>query len=191
MELTPAAIRAIWIRVGIFASVMFLSGGCDLQTKSWAEQSLAPLPRHSSPVFDPWLDFSLTYNHGTAFSLVRDLGDARWFFGGLALLVVAALAAMVARTQSTRFEALALGAVAGGALGNAFDRLFRVLPSGKTGVVDFIRINYPWGGSWPSFNVADMLIVCGVIAIFLASWRARPNDDTGERANSVPSTSQT
>ena len=55
------------------------------------------------------------------------------------------------------------------------------------GKVDFIKINYPWGGSWPTFNVADVLVFVGV-ALFVAYalWRRpedpgqSPSDDTAE-----------
>jgi len=66
------------------------------------------------------------------------------------------------------------GMVAGGAIGNGFDRMFRELPSGGTAVVDFIRVNYPWGGSWPTFNVADALVAAGVVLLLLAGLRRRP-----------------
>ena len=66
-------------------------------------------------------------------------------------------------------------AIAGGALGNGIDRLVRLAPTGGTGVVDFIKINYPWGGSWPNFNVADALLVVGVALMLL--WGMRPASD--------------
>jgi signal peptidase II len=59
-----------------------------------------------------------------------------------------------------------------GALGNLHDRFFRADELGRPGVVDFIKVHYPWGGSWPNFNVADALLVVGVALMLL--WGTRP-----------------
>ncbi len=150
-----------------FAATSVLGGGCDLQTKAWAERTLAALPGKSMAVIEPWVELSLSYNRGTAFSVVRDLGAARWLFGIVALAVVVMLVVMLVRTRGDRLDALALGAIAGGALGNGIDRIFRLTPDGGTGVVDFVKLNYPWGGSWPVFNVADVLVAVGVAVLLL------------------------
>jgi signal peptidase II len=58
----------------------------------------------------------------------------------------------------------AIGAIAGGAIGNVIDRL-------RFGaVVDFIHA-HAWGWSWYVFNVADAAIVCGVAALLLDGMR--------------------
>ena len=52
----------------------------------------------------------------------------------------------------------ALGLIVGGALGNVLDRLI------LGAVIDFL--DFHWAGyHWPAFNVADMAITCGAIAI--------------------------
>jgi signal peptidase II len=54
--------------------------------------------------------------------------------------------------------------MAGGALGNAIDRL----QWGK--VVDFIDVHVgDW--HWPAFNVADSAIAIGVVCILYGTWR--------------------
>ncbi|MBC8069027.1 MAG: signal peptidase II [Deltaproteobacteria bacterium] len=154
-------------RLAWFTATGLLGGGCDLHTKAWAEHTLAGRPGMSMAVIDPWLELSLSYNRGTAFSVIRDLGAGRWVLGVVALAVVVALVVILVRTRADRVDALALGAIAGGALGNGIDRVFRLAPGGGTGVVDFVKLNYPWGGSWPVFNVADVLVACGVIVLLL------------------------
>lgn len=149
-------------RLALFLVPALLGSGCDLHSKLWIEGVLRGAPGQTLTVIDPWLEFVLAYNRGTAFSVVRDLGVARLVLGLLALvLVVGLLAAVLRSTTATRLEIVALGLIAGGALGNGVDRLLRQAPGGGTGVIDFIRINYPWGGSWPAFNVADALLVVG------------------------------
>lgn len=165
--------RARLHRLSLFAVATLLAGGCDIQTKSWAVRTLSELPGATMTIVDPWLDLTLAYNRGTAFSFIRDLGDARWLFAVFALVVLGLMIGMVVRSATNRLDVLALAAIGGGALGNGFDRVFRMLPTGGTGVVDFVKVNYPWGGHWPIFNVADALLVIGVAVFLLARWRTR------------------
>jgi lipoprotein signal peptidase len=86
--------------------------------------------------------------------------------------VVVALAVWLWRAERLSV-ALALGAVAGGAVGNIIDRL-------RFGaVVDFIHA-HAYGWSWYVFNVADAAIVCGVGVLLLDSLL------TGRRAPAPP-----
>ena len=150
------SIRRVALPASLFLSAAILGGGCDLSTKHWAEETLADEPGQSMTVVDQYVDLSLQYNEGTAFSFVRDLGLARLVFGIFSILVVIALFVVVVRHPQHRWRALGFGVVAGGALGNGLDRIFR------DGVVDFIVVHYPWGGSWPIFNIADVLVAVGI-----------------------------
>ena len=162
--------RVLVTRAAWFGLACLLGGGCDLQTKAWAEHALGQA-RGSLMLVDPWLELSLAYNRGTAFSFIPDLGTARWIFGVFALAMVIVLLVVALRSDGHRVDVLAFGTIAGGALGNGIDRLVRLAPSGGTGVVDFIKINYPWGGSWPTFNIADVLVAVGVGVLLLRSFR--------------------
>ena len=75
-------------------------------------------------------------------------------------------------------ENLAFGAVLGGALGNAIDRVLTQMQFGDLrGVRDFIVVDFrPLGIEyvWPTFNVADAGISCGVVALALLSLFKRP-----------------
>jgi signal peptidase II len=164
--------RPAWWRPALwfFVTTVFASG-CDLSTKTWAESALGA-PGKSLSVIDPWLELSLVYNRGTAFSVIPHLGNARWLFALLALAVCSVLFVMAIRRRPVRrLELLALGITAGGALGNGYDRVFRITPAGDTGVVDFIRVNITSSYSWPTFNVADAWIAIGVALLLWASWR--------------------
>lgn len=59
----------------------------------------------------------------------------------------------------------------GGALGNIIDRIFRGF------VVDYIDVVI-FGYDFPVFNLADSLLVCGVIIIFLETLRKGKNGET-------------
>jgi signal peptidase II len=134
----------------------------DFSTKLLAEQKLLHLPR---PVFGDWFQLRLVYNPGAAFGL--DVGPySRWIFFTVAIIAVIVLYRMSRQAGAgDRFRQLALGLVSGGALGNLVDRI----RSGQ-GVVDFLDVGI---GSyrWPTFNVADMAVSCGAIALAISLWR--------------------
>ena len=170
--------RAYLQRLLWFVPTCIVGSGCDLHTKAWAASTLSALPSRSMTVLEPWLEWSLSYNRGTAFSVIGDLGEpVRWVLGGLALLTVVALLLFVARAKLGRMEAFAFGLIAAGAIGNGYDRSFRSAPGGGTGVIDFIKVSYPWGGSWPTFNVADIWVFMGgalLLLLYLARRRTQP-----------------
>ena len=56
--------------------------------------------------------------------------------------------------------------IAGGAAGNAIDRIISA-----PGVVDFIDVGLSATLRWPTFNVADIAVSCGAVALALSLWR--------------------
>lgn len=147
----------------------------DLATKLIAEATLLLTP--GIPVIGDWFQLRLVYNRGAAFGL--HVGPySRWVFFGVAVVAVLVLNRMSVQTSvGDRFRQLALGLVAGGAAGNLIDRI----RSGR-GVVDFLDVGV---GSlrWPTFNVADIAVSCGGIALAIALWR---EDHRRARAESAP-----
>ncbi|MBN1152414.1 MAG: signal peptidase II [Dehalococcoidia bacterium] len=64
----------------------------------------------------------------------------------------------------TRLEAVCVGLIAGGAIGNLIDRLSRAA------VTDFVDVELYPGFHWPAFNVADACVVVAtllLLAVFL------------------------
>lgn len=111
------------------------------------------------PVFP---GFNLIYlrNDGVSFGL---LGGAPWWsLVVLALAVCVWLALMMART-TCRVEALAYGAIIGGALGNVLDRIRH------RAVTDFLDV-YIGSTHWPVFNMADVFVFAGVCLLLVAPW---------------------
>ena len=84
---------------------------------------------------------------------------------------------VLARAEALRAEGrdLRLLVIVARALGNVLDRLFRAplegSPSGfmRGAVVDFIDVQW-----WPIWNVADMAVVVGAIALALFGLRGEP-----------------
>jgi signal peptidase II len=102
-----------------------------------------------------------TTNSGGAFSLGS---RAPWLFVAVTAAVVVVIVATAFRHRSM-LQAVGLGLVLGGALGNLTDRILRG-PAFRGRVVDFVDLHV-----WPVFNVADSAIVVGAILIALASLR--------------------
>ena len=74
------------------------------------------------------------------------------------------------------WENLAFGCVLGGALGNAVDRVLTQCGPLK-GVRDFLVVDLNHIGInyiWPTFNVADAGISCGVVVLVVLSLFKRP-----------------
>lgn len=132
-----------------------------------ADQASKQLIEASFLVFEerpllPFLNLTLVYNEGAAFSFLSDQGGwQRWLFSGLALVVSAVLVVWLTRLPATqKWTAAALSLIIGGALGNLIDRLL------FGHVIDFIDLYYGrW--HWPAFNIADSAIVIGVAMILL------------------------
>jgi len=98
------------------------------------------------------LQFNLAFNSGMAFSAGQGAGR---LIGLLALVVAGVVLSMVRHAES-RTVVAAAGFVAGGALGNVIDRLFRGEGWMRGRVVDFI--DFQW---FPIFNVADIAVNVG------------------------------
>ena len=134
----------------------------DLVTKQLAVATLAHAP---VPILGDWLTLRLVHNPGAAFDI--HVGQySRWVFMVLAVVALLVLGSMVRVTRSTQWVRLtALALVCGGAVGNLLDRI-----RSSRGVVDFIDV---WVGAfhWPTFNVADMAVTCGAIALALVLWQ--------------------
>lgn len=148
----------------------------DIVTKRIAENALLPIP--PVRVLGDWLQLRLVYNQGAAFGL--HLGEwSRWIFLAIALVAVVLLYRM-ARGSSPRdlLRQVACGLVAGGAAGNLVDRI-----RSSQGVVDFIDVGIG-ATRWPTFNVADMGVSVGAIALAISLWM---EDSRRARAEAAPS----
>ncbi|GJD57021.1 signal peptidase II [Methylobacterium dankookense] len=112
----------------------------------------------------PFVDFVVVWNRGVSYGLFQqESGLGRWFLVALSLVAAAALAVWMRRAGS-RLLGIALGLIAGGALGNAVDR------AAYGAVFDFVHLHAgQW--SWYVFNVADAAIVAGVAGLILDSLR--------------------
>jgi signal peptidase II len=140
-----------WALAGILCAVVVAA---DQAVKARVEAGLTL--GEEVDVLGP-LSLTLTHNKGVAFGLAGGAGI------GLVLVTVAALvliAFVFSRDPGKPGLWVAVGLLAGGALGNLVDRL----AAGE--VTDYIHI-----GSWPAFNLADIAITVGVVLIVLIYLR--------------------
>ncbi len=142
---------AFLIGAGVFVT--------DLLTKWWVKTTPA---LHYYPVIDGLFTIRYVRNEGIAFGLFHDL-DASWKPFVLAAIAVVACAAVVYYLWTTpaheRLTFLGLGLLLGGILGNFTDRVLHHY------VVDFLLLHWQDRFIWPTFNVADAAISCGVALI--------------------------
>lgn len=153
-------------RIVAFGGVAALAVVLDQVSKAWARTALAGGP---APLVPGVLDLSLVMNTGAAFSL----GEGRqWLFVLLALVIcIGACAWVVREREMPASVAAALGAVAGGGVGNLIDRV----AAGQ--VTDFFATAFI---DFPVFNVADIFVTCGVVIALVLVWRWDASRDEAE-----------
>jgi signal peptidase II len=151
--------RALATVATISLVVLFL----DQASKTWARSGLTP--GHEVTAIPGWLWFRLANNTGATLGLGTGNNE---LFAVVALIVVVAIVVLVMGSNvGGVLGIVALGAVAGGALGNLVDRV-------RLGyVTDFIEVHW-----WPTdFNLADAAIRLGVVLFLIAllrDWTRRP-----------------
>lgn len=102
----------------------------------------------------------LTFNYGTAFSVIQKASDN--MFVVLLLMSIAITAFLfywlLNEHEDNKLNIIAVSFIIGGALGNIYDRIAQGY------VIDFIDV-YAGRWHWPVFNLADMAISLGVILL--------------------------
>lgn len=142
----------------------------DHLSKYWIVHIVRLPERLSVPVL-PFLSLTWVENRGISMGLFDMGDDGRWGLVALTGAIAAAVAFWLWR-EANRFDALALGAILGGALGNIGDRA-------RLGyVIDFVHTHIG-ERSFYVFNVADAAITLGVAALLLRGLiapRPRPTE---------------
>jgi signal peptidase II len=129
----------------------------DQITKAIVEKVMETHP-FGIPIL-PFFSLVAAWNRGVSFSQLGFV--APWMLAGGAIVVALILIFWLTRIDN-RLQAMGVGLIAGGALGNVIDRL-------RAGAVfDFLDVYVRAGGRewhWPAFNVADSAITVGVILL--------------------------
>jgi signal peptidase II len=146
------------LRIAIASLVFF---GLDRLSKIIIVQWLDLATVQHLPVWPPYLNFVMAWNKGVNFGFLNGF-DARWLLVAISIVVSLALASW-ARNKSGWPLLLACGAIIGGALGNAWDRIV------YGAVADYINVSCCAIDNPYSFNVADVWIFGGAIFLVLAN----------------------
>lgn len=144
------------------------TAGCavDLISKEAVFSRLGMPPSRIWWIWEDYVGFETSVNTGALFGMGQ--GGVRW----LALIsVVAAIVLFVwllrGGVTGNLWLTVAVGLILGGILGNLYDRLGIW---GVAGVRDWILFRYGTF-TWPNFNIADSLLVCGAgILAVCAFW---------------------
>lgn len=154
------------LRTAVAALVFF---GLDRLSKIVIVERLDLASVHKIPAWPPYLNFVMAWNKGVNFGLLNGF-DARWLLVAISIVASIALAFWV-RNKSGWPLLLASGAIIGGALGNAYDRIV------YGAVADYINVSCCAIDNPYSFNVADVWIFGGAMFLVLASGSTRPGKD--------------
>ena len=153
----------VWIALAAFAIVL----AADQASKFYVVDGLNLKEVGSINVIDPYLNFRMAWNTGVNFGIGGG-NPAVTRIPLIAFSILFTIGALVfSRRSSTALQAAGLGVAAGGALGNAIDRL------NWGAVADFLNMSCcgfvnPW-----SFNVADIAIFAGIAMAFLFDGKSK------------------
>ena len=143
----------------IIFSIIFFTFFLDLITKNYAVNNL--LLNHSV-IINAFLNFTLAFNYGAAFSFLSDAGGwQRWFFIIFSIVVISFIAYILIKDKDSEY--IAYSFIFGGALGNLYDRFLLGY------VIDFIEFHYN-NFYWPIFNIADIAISIGIILLLYSMF---------------------
>jgi signal peptidase II len=156
------------LRPGIIAAVAALA--LDQASKLWL-LFVFDIARRGAVQVTPFFDLVLAWNVGISFGWFQSESPA----AQIILMVIKAVAVIVLAIWMARSRTLlatvALGLIIGGAIGNAIDRF------AYGAVVDFALFHLQIGGkafNWYVFNLADVAIVAGVVALLYDSLLGVP-----------------
>jgi signal peptidase II len=178
----------------------FAVAAAALTADLWTKH-LVFYPHAAEPGFDPrqgkfvadvasWWRIILAYNNGVTFGL--GTGVWPWILAlGVACVIVWLGRTLWRAPREERVKCFALSIIVGGAIGNLYDRALRPFVEADThpGVRDFLDWYVPDGTAladwlhahnvtthWYTFNVADALIVSGVVLLAWRILREKPHE---------------
>ena len=178
-----------YIAFGLTTAVIAVA---DQATKIWVRDNLE-LWKDSIDVIPGLFQIVHYENTGAAFGMADGM---MWLFAVFTIFALGLMGWMTWKLQEDEsFVATMMGLIAGGAIGNAIDRVL------YQAVTDFLRFYRTEGAlydflvenfntaEWPSFNIADAAIVVGIIVFFVQQLMQdyldkkagkAPEDDLGD-----------
>ena len=141
----------------VFILIVIAVISIDLITKQLAEKYLSSIGKIT--IIPGFFDLTLVWNRGAAFGVLAQSPEIirkLILIGASSIAAVLTIAyAYLKKTSLSYWEIVSLSLIAGGAIGNLYDRIFI---GAVRDFLDFYVKNY----HWPAFNVADMSITLGI-----------------------------
>lgn len=153
-------------RIALFFGIAGFGCAIDLLTKQLAFARLGQPGGAVWWIFEGYVGFETSINRGALFGIGQGMIP---LFAIVSFLAIGGIGFWVLRggALDELVLTIALGMILAGILGNLYDRLGLW---GQSGVRDWILFRYQTF-TWPNFNVADSLLVCGAGLLMWHSWR--------------------
>lgn len=184
----PVAVQ----RFILFFAILLVGLVVDLLTKQLifgkyfqADSDAAPRPVW---ILGDWLGIQTSTNQGALFGMGQGLTVVFAVLSVLALAILIYLL-FVNRWANDLFITITFAMIAGGILGNLYDRLgiwhdANIALEHRNAVRDWIHFNWEGGpklfNPWPNFNIADCLLVCGAILLCIHAVFIQPQMEDGQ-----------
>ncbi len=176
----------------IFIAIVIATFALDQSTKYWVFNNI-DYRFGSIDVIPGFFELVHAQNPGALAGFLKNFEYRHYVFLSFTVFALGIVLQMVRELKpDDTFLPVTLSLIAGGALGNAWDRI------DKGTVTDFLRVYTEnetiapllrsWTGAseWPSFNVADMALVIGV-GLFLFHYLFLEEPEGGTESDSTPS----
>src|SRR6202046_3910631 len=159
---------SLHLRYGVIVAIVTLV--LDQASKFWLVR-VFDIAHRGTVKLTPFFDLVLAWNQGISFGWFQNDGaGAQIVLMAIKAVAVVVLAVWMARSR-TLIATVALGLIIGGAIGNGIDRL--VYGAGGGFVPFHVRIGENTF-NWYVFNLADVAIVAGVVALLYDSFWGIP-----------------
>jgi signal peptidase II len=171
----------------VFFAIALAGLAADLTTKKCVFDRLGPPLSPTHWVWEDVFGFQTSLNPGALFGIGADWSAMRYLTCTLSVLAAVAIPLWLFGYGAARslLLTIALGCVTAGVLGNLYDRLglpglVRANGTPVHEVRDWILFIIPvLHKTWPNFNIADSMLVCGA---GLVVWHAMVADDRKQPA---------
>lgn len=183
-----------WGGAAVFFLVACFGCAADLATKNWvfAWRGYAPGQSNIWWIVEGYIGIETAVNYGALFGIGQGFTAVFVTLSFVALAGVIYYLFVIGIARHLLYTTIG-GMVTGGILGNLYDRLGLWSVPGVTnpyGVRDWIRLSYG-DFTWPNFNIADSLLVCGALLVLWQSFRSGPPEAITQNPSDEAGGSQT
>ncbi|WBW99772.1 signal peptidase II [Oceanirhabdus sp. W0125-5] len=140
----------------------------DRVTKIWAVNLKG---QSGITIIKGFFDFEYLENRGAAFGSFQD--QKIFLVGFTSIVLIALIVFLIKERKNNRLMGISLALIISGAIGNLYDRIFNGF------VIDFILVHYKDVYYYPTFNVADILVVVGTGLLMLLLIKEMKDEKKG------------